>query len=246
MSFTLQRVARICCVVLGASLLAGCVPPATAKFATSVSALRASSLPPSRSFWIASGMAGVAESDLQFQESRRFLVAALRQQGFVEASSPASAAIAVFLSYGIGNPTQETYEYLVPQVGFVPKSTTVNGTVTASGKTSTISGTAATQSTLGITGFGSAVGSYTTFTRYLLVTALDLDHYRSTKEATELWKTAVISVGASNDFRLVLPYLVVAGTQYLGASTDHIVDQEIAEDDRRVVALKLLAQSGSK
>jgi hypothetical protein len=51
----------------------------------------------------------------------------------------------VFLSYGIGNPTQETYEYLVPQVGFVPKSTTVNGTVTTSGNTSTISGTAATQ-----------------------------------------------------------------------------------------------------
>jgi hypothetical protein len=93
----------------------------------------------------------------------------------------------VFLSYGIGNPTQETYEYLVPQVGFVPKSTTVNGTVTTSGNTSTISGTAATQSTLGITGFGSAVRSYP-FTRYLLVTALDLDHYRSAKEARDFGK----------------------------------------------------------
>jgi hypothetical protein len=190
-------------------------------------------------------MAGVPENDLQFQESSRLVAAALKGQGFVEATSPASATIAVFINYGIGDPTEQTYTYLVPQIGLVPQTTTVAGTVTTSGNSSTLSGTSATRSRLGITGMGTAVGSYVTYTRYLLVTALDLAHYRSTKEATELWKTAVVSVGPSNDFRLVFPYLVVASSQYLGASTDHNVDQDIDEHDPRVATLKQLAQTAS-
>lgn len=188
-------------------------------------------------------MPDVSVNDLQFQESRRLVVAAMKQRGFVETKYPADAALAVFIKYGIGNPTQQTYEYLVPQLGLVPQSTSVQGTVTTSGNTSTVAATATTQTRLGVTGYETAVQSYTTYGRYLLVTALDLDYFRVTKEARELWKTGVVSVGSSSDLRLVLPYLVVAGSPYLGSSTDHLVDQLIREDDPRVTMLKTLAKS---
>lgn len=187
----------------------------------------------------------MGDDDLQFQESHRFVAAALKQRGFVEATAPQSASIVVFVRYGIGDPTKQEYSYVVPQIGLVPQTTTVNGTVTTSGNTSTLAATAATRSRLGVTGYGTATGSYVTYTRYLLVTAVDLDHYKSTKETRELWRTAVVSTGYSADFRLVLPYLVVAGSPYLGEMTDHAVDEAIAENDDRVVALKKLARTGS-
>ncbi|HEX6626898.1 MAG TPA: hypothetical protein VF105_02990 [Gemmatimonadaceae bacterium] len=174
------------------------------------------------------------------------MAAALKQRGFIEAQSPESAAIVLFVSYGIGSPTQQSYTYLTPQIGLVPKTTTVNGTISTTGNTSAITGTAATQSKLGITGLASATGTYTTYTRYLLVTAVDLEHYKLTKEAREVWKTAVVSTGSSNDFRLVLPYLIVAGSQYFGEMTDHTIDQDIVEGDARVLALKHLARPNSK
>lgn len=234
---------QVCVVALLSTLISACATAPGLSFTTSVTALQATSPAPGRSFVILSGIRGVTESDLQFQETHRFVGAALTQRGFVEAQSPQSADIAVFLNYGIGNPTEETYSYLVPQLGFVPTTTTLNGTVTTSGKRSTLSGTSTTGSRLGITGFSTATDSYLTYTRYLLVTAVDLAHYKSTGEAREAWKTAVVSIGSSNDFRRVLPALVVASSKYLGEMTDHIVDENISENDPRIVALRKLVRA---
>jgi hypothetical protein len=243
MSYPLRHASRACVVTLLVSLVGACATAPGTSFATSVTALKATSPPPGRSFVILPGTRGVTESDLQFQETERFVEAALRQRGFTKAQPPQSADLALFVSYGIGNPVEETYSYLVPQLGFVPTTTTVNGTVTSSGNTSTLSGTSATGSKLGITGFGTATESYTTYTRYLLVTAVDLAHYKSTGEAREAWKTAVVSIGSSNDFRRVLPALVVASSKYLGEMTDHIIDENIGENDARIVALKQLVRA---
>ena len=207
-------------------------------FSTTVSALRAPLLPASRTYWLISGMEGVGNDDLQFQEAKRLVVTALTQQWFVQAASPDAASQVIVLTYGIGNPTEQTYTYLAPQLGMVPRSTTLNGTITSTGNTSKVAATATTQSTLGITGLSSEVGTYTTYTRYLLVSSLDLDHYRVTKSVKELWKTGAVSTGSSGDLRLVLPYLVVASGVYFGKSTDHMIEQTIGEDDKRIIALK--------
>ena len=54
----------------------------------------------------------------------------------------------------------------------------------------------------------------------------------------QVWKTNVISIGSSNDLRLVMPYMVTAMKPYLGTNTGRKLEVEIVADDPAVLLLR--------
>jgi hypothetical protein len=169
---------------------------------------------------------GVASEDLQFREFARYVAGALDRKGFVRAPDFSTADIAVFLAYGIGNPQLQTYTYTVPIYG-----ETGSGTFTLDPDTF---GMITTPPEYGPVGSQSVTQSTITYFRYLLLDAIDLGAFRSSKKVLSAWRTMVTSNGSSGDLRLVLPILVAASEQYIAVNTGKQVEVELREADAAV------------
>jgi hypothetical protein len=185
------------------------------------------------------GIKDVEPSDLQFLEYANYVEKILNERGFVKASQFADADIAIFLSYGIGNPQTHQYSYSLPvwgQTGVSSSST--QGTLSTYGGMGTYSGTTTYTPTYGVTGYTSHVSSYTTFTRFLFMDAYDVASYKQDQKMNQVWKTSVISTGLSDDLRLVFPYMAVAMKPYIGTNTGRKIMVEIIKDDPQVTQLR--------
>lgn len=181
------------------------------------------------------GSKNVDPSDLQYLEFAKYVGKILDQRGLVNASSFDDAEVAIFLSYGIGNPQTHQYSYSLPvwgQTG-VSSSNTV-GTISAYGNSGIYSGTTTYTPTYGITGYTNQVRSYSSFTRFLLMDAYDLNVYKQTGKMAQVWKANVTSTGPSGDLRLVLPYMAVAVKNYIGRNTTRQVEEDVLVDDPQV------------
>ncbi|HOG18467.1 MAG TPA: hypothetical protein PLB96_14090 [Syntrophales bacterium] len=80
------------------------------------------------------GVKDVEPNDLQFKEYSSYVERALSSAGYVRAENPQNANIAVFLSYGIGDPKDHQYSYSLPvwgQTGVA--SSTTYGTISSYG-----------------------------------------------------------------------------------------------------------------
>jgi hypothetical protein len=97
--------------------------------------------------------------------------------------------------------------------------------------------------TYGVTGYQTQANSYTTYTRFLEVTAYDLSAYRHEKRQRQVWKTSAVSTGASNDLRLVLPYMIAAIKPYVAGNTGRSVRVELEEEDPTVSSLRAIQSS---
>ena len=105
------------------------------------------------------------------------------------------------------------------------------------------SGTTTYTPTYGITGYTTETGSYTTYTRFLLLDAYDLAIYKREQKLSQVWKTNVISIGRSNDLRFVFPYMVAALKPYVAENTGRLVQVDIEEASPAV--LELIGASGN-
>ncbi len=94
-------------------------------------------------------------------------------------------------------------------------SSNTYGTVSTYGNTATVNSTTTYTPTYGVTGSTTHTGTYTTFTRYMFIDALDLNEYKKTEKQKQIWKTTVISTGSSGDLRRVVPVLVAASKPYV-------------------------------
>ncbi len=163
--------------------------------------------------------------------------------GYIKADNIAAADIAIFLGYGIGDPETHQFTYSLPTYGKTGvSSSNTYGTVNTYGNTATYSGTTTYTPTYGVTGSTTHTGSRTTYFRYLLLDAVDLDEYRKTEKEVQLWKTTVTSTGSSGDLRQVFPILVAASKQYIGSNTGKKVKVILSESDNRVTEVKGLVQ----
>lgn len=185
------------------------------------------------------GLKDVDTNDLQYQEYARYVETALVSKGYVKASNFNEAEIAIFLSYGIGDPETNHYTYSLPMYGQTGvASSHTYGTINTNRNTATYSGTTTYTPSYGITGYSTHTGSVTTYFRYMLLDAIDLEEYRRTEKEKQLWKTTVTSVGVSGDLRQVFPILVAASKDYIGTNTGKQIDIQIQESDKRVVDIK--------
>lgn len=224
-------------VVACLSLLAACTLPVHYNIA--VSGL--GSGPEAATYIVLPMMQGVDSTDLQFLEARRYLVAALNQRGFKEATSAQSADLAVFLAYGIGAPESHSYAYSMPVFGQTAGgTTTISATSTGADGTVTTTGTVTTLPQYGVVGSRTVAGQYTTYTRFAIVSAVDLSVYRSSQRIKETWRTTAVSSGSSGDLRLILPVLFAGAGPYLGTNTGQAILLRLGSDDPRIAEMRAL------
>jgi hypothetical protein len=200
--------------------------------------------PDKNSYILLPGNKDTKAEDLQFKEYAAYVNRALIRQGFEPADSFEKANVAIFLVYGIGDPQEHQYSYSIPtwgQTGVSSSSTT--GTVRSYGGYGSYSGTTTYTPTYGVTGSTTHTDSYTTYFRFMVLDAVDLDEYKKSKKEVQLWKTTVTSSGSSGDLRRIFPILVAASQQYVGKNTGQKVEVNLHEEDQRVIDIKGIAKT---
>ncbi len=90
----------------------------------------------------------------------------------------------------------------------------------------------------GVVGSQPYTSRVTTYYRYLILEAIDLDAYRQSQSIEQVWKTTIISSGRSGNLRRVFPVLVGAASDHIGTNTGKQVLIKISEDDPRVHRIK--------
>ena len=164
-----------------------------------------------RSYILIPSEKGTSIDDLEFKEFASYVERALGEKGMIRSSQFDSADVAIFLSYGIGNPETSEYSYSLPiwgQTGI--SSSYTSGLVNVYGNSANYSETTTYTPSYGITGYRNVQGSYTTYTRHIFLTAYDLEKYRVTEEEIVLWDTRIASTGISGDLRRVFPVMLAA------------------------------------
>jgi hypothetical protein len=147
--------------------------------------------------------------------------------------------LALFLSYGIGDPEHVNYSYSLPtwgQTGVAASYTT--GTVNVIGNSATFTGTTTNVPQFGVTGSTTHSGTRTTFTRRASLRAYDLKEYRLNDKESIIWDTRIVSTGSSGDLRRVFPILIAAAADHIGTNTGRMVLIKLKEEDQRVKKIK--------
>lgn len=211
---------RLVVLLAGAGLLSqltGCsVQPL--QFRSEVDSLAAADAANKKRFVILPGNKDTDEHELQFQEFKAYAEKALSNRGYSKANSLQDGDVVVLLSYGIGSPENHQYSYETPIWGDI-------GGYYYPYPRSRFYGYMPVQ---GVTGYTQHIESYTTYKRYLLLDAYDMQSYRQQK-MVQLWKTSVSSDGTSNDLRLAFPYMVTAMLPYIGTNTGHMIRVDVDE-----------------
>ncbi len=232
-------------LLLGVLLLSGCatIQPQFHVRVDSISGEK----PDKSSYILLPGNKDTKAEDLQFKEYVAYVNRALIKQGFVPAESFEKANVAIFLVYGIGDPQEHQYSYSLPTWGQTGVSSSyTTGTISSYGGYGSYSGTTTYTPTYGVTGSTTHIGSYTTFFRFMVLDAVDLDEYKKSKKEVQLWKTTVTSAGSSGDLRRVFPILVAASQQYVGKNTGQKVEVNLYEEDERVIEIKGIEKTEKK
>lgn len=163
----------------------------------------------------------------------------LNAQGFTAASKADDADLAIFLSYGIGDPQTQQYTYSLPVWGQTGVSSAQTyGTATAYGNSASYSGTTTYTPSYGITGYSTHTGSVTTFFRHAQITGYDFKEFRQSNKQLQLWRTTITSTGTSGDLREVFPVLIGAAVPYIATNTGKQISVQLTESADIVRAVK--------
>ncbi len=223
-------------IALGA-LVTGCAT--TQQFHVNVDSLSRSDSPAKRSYVLLPGNKGMTVGDLQFQEYASYVHRALAARGFVHARRVEDADIAVFLSYGIGDPQTHVYSYSLPvwgQTGY--SGSTTYGSLNTFGGYGTYSSTTTYTPTYGITGYSTHIETQTTYFRFILLDAYDMETYKREKKLAQVWRSTITSTGSSGDLRRVFPVMVAGSARYLATNTGQKVEIALSEEHPAVQYIK--------
>ncbi|OXU14851.1 hypothetical protein [Sedimentisphaera salicampi] len=187
-------------------------------------------------YFIASGMKGIYESDLQFKEFSDYVVKSLKSRGYKVTKNLEDAEAIVLLSYAISDPKEFTKSVpIFGQTGI--SSSTTYGTISSLGSgSSTFSGTTNYTPSYGITGY--APITRINYTRQIKLVAIDWATYKNNDKEKILWQTNVISTGTSGDLRRVFPVMIAAATPYIGNNTEKQVKVVLKENNKKVKIIK--------
>lgn len=180
---------------------------------------------------------GIAVNDPAFMEYSGYVESALRTKGISRIYDFDQADMAVFLSYGIGNPQTVSHDCLIPVWGDVIRSYSTPSldnrydTVAFSGSTSNVYESR-------IVGYRKGTKNQVEYSRRVSLTAFDLKEFRNSKKEILLWDTTITSAGSSGDLRRVFPAMIAAAVQHIGTDTGESVKVILKEDDQRIAAIK--------
>lgn len=88
------------------------------------------------------------------------------------------------------------------------------------------------------TGLRGSFHTRTDYFRWATLEAVDADVYAKTQKVVRLWRTTMLSDGASGDLRVVFPILIAAGEPYIAANTRQQVLRVLTDDSPEVVAMR--------
>ncbi len=210
------------------------------RFIVHVDSIRGKSAVQEKKYVLLPGNENTSSNDLQFQEFSGYVRRALAAHEYQEASRSEQADLAIFLGYGIGKPEKQQYSYSLPVWGQTGVSSSYTyGTVNTYGNSGTFSGTTTYTPTYGVTGYQSHTGTRTTYSRFMFLSAYDLNKNIESQNPVQLWKTSVTSTGSSGDLRRVFPLLVAASKDYIGSNTERQVTITLYETDDAVMDIKM-------
>lgn len=166
-------------------------------------------------FVLMPGNPAVSPQDLQFLEFKAYVEKALVKKGLVPAAGMEQGDLAIFLTYGVGEPQTQQYSYSVPvwnDSGFYPYYRYRY------------------YSSMPV--YTQQIATYISYRRSLTLEAYDMAGYLSKAPSQpQLWKINVQSVGPSNDLRIVFPFMVAAMLPYIGTNTGHMLSVVVDEFD---------------
>lgn len=190
-------------------------------------------------FYVMPGMPNLQPEELEFREFKYQAEQALLYEGFTMSADASSAEIAIFLSYGIGQP-QVHYETITsPTFGLVPDgSYSVNTQSQTFGNTTYSSSSVHQGQHLAVTGYETQVRTRVRYDRFLTLSAIDVAYYKATGKIGEVWRTTVTSTGSSDDLRRIFPVMMAAAMRRFAITTRGKVDVEIREHHPRARFLR--------
>lgn len=223
----------LCC--LG---LVGCVTTSD-PFTVNVDSINRNNIIPGTKYMIVSGNKDVKQDDLQFLEFASYIKRALMLNKFELVKEVNKADVLIFLKYGIGEPEEHQYSYSVPiygQTGVSSSNTTAS--LSTFGNMATGSATTTYTPSYGVVGSNMYSGTYVTFTRFFVLTAVNAKQVINNETPLELWTTKVISTGSSDDLRRVFPVMVAAAKSYIAKNTGRKIEINLKEGDDGVREIK--------
>jgi hypothetical protein len=185
-----------------------------------------------------SGMQDPGVVDLQFNEFAAYVSAALRRSGHQEVKMAEDADVVIFLTYGIGEPKTHQTTYVMPVFDW-----SGGGTSHFTANTYGPHGHSTTTGTIQhdpepVVRSQPVTGNYTTYDRFFMLAAFDLERYKRENALVPVWQTTVTSTGSSGDLRRVFPIMVAAAESYIGTNTGQKVRVKLTEKDARVKVVK--------
>lgn len=181
----------------------------------------------------------VSDDDLEFLEYRSYIARILDSRQLRRADDLANADVVVFLAYGIGDPQEHYYSYSTPvwgQTGVSSSTTTSN--VNVVGNTATVQSQTQHTPSYGVTGYQSHIGSYTTYTKWIIVRAYDRRALEQGVAGAELWKTEINSTGSNGDLRALMPVMLGAGIDVLGTNTGRVIERVVVDNPQTTLWLR--------
>jgi len=237
---TVMRKGLRVATLFSAMLLGACV---TTPFTASIDAISGDAATPG-TYVLLPGNPDTKPTDLNFQEYARYVRRALESRGYHEATAKNPAKIAIFLSYGVGDPQTHVYSYAVPENVWISGTTvTTRSTVQVGGQTHTFQSTTTTPPQYVYGGYRTETSSYVTYTRFMTLTAYDFAAKRKDNKDVQLWKTTATSIGESGDLRVTFPYLIAAATPFLGTNTEQQMKTTVREDNPNLAIVRGSATS---
>ena len=188
---------------------------------------------------------GVQPSDLQFQEYSAYVARALNSRGFNMAQEDETPDMVVLLGYVIGEPEKHVQSYNIPifgQTGIASSTTTGTANTNVYGTSSYATGitnynqTTTYTPSYGITGYNSGVQTFTTFTRFIMLSAAFFD--AESEDWEPAFETTITSTGSSGDLRQVFPVMVAAAAEKIALNTGQAEMVSLGESDPRVLAIR--------
>lgn len=199
-----------------------------------------------KSFVLLPGNKDTSATELQFQEYAGYVAKILASTGYALAASQETAAIEIFLSYGVGEPESHVYSYAEPVWGQVRANiktyTTQSTTTSPSGDTTTYASNTRVDPEYGITGFTTKTGVYTSYNKFIVMDAYDLKTKQKDGKLKHLWKTTISSAGTTKDLRKLFPVMLIAAKQHIGGNTGEELEVQYPEESEEVKLLKTFNQ----
>jgi len=193
-----------------------------------------------QTYCLVPAMRDVSEQSLQFQEYAGYIHRVLQAKGF-SVAEPNEAELLVFVSYGLGAPQTSYSTFTTPIYGWTGGGTrTYSETTRGPDGTSHVTGTVTDAGRYGVVGAESHLTTHTTYPRYLFLGAYDAKTLRQSngQDPVEVWNTAVVSTGSSDDLRAIMPIMIAAGADHFGSNTGRKIKKTIFPGNRKVKWVK--------